>query len=92
MTAPTQGPNAKVLLTMSIKLITFDLDDTLWETAPAIVSAEAKLREWLAAGRIRSHEDMVDGFAAFPRALGRMFEGANTGKMLLRLRDDAAVA
>ena len=34
---------------MSIKLITFDLDDTLWETAPAIVSAEAKLREWLAA-------------------------------------------
>ncbi|MFP3850653.1 HAD family hydrolase [Pseudomonas sp. W5-01] len=34
---------------MSIKLITFDLDDTLWETAPAIVSAEAKLRDWLAA-------------------------------------------
>lgn len=33
---------------MSIKLITFDLDDTLWETAPAIVSAEATLREWLA--------------------------------------------
>jgi FMN hydrolase / 5-amino-6-(5-phospho-D-ribitylamino)uracil phosphatase len=33
---------------MSIKLITFDLDDTLWETAPAIVSAEAMLRDWLA--------------------------------------------
>jgi FMN hydrolase / 5-amino-6-(5-phospho-D-ribitylamino)uracil phosphatase len=32
---------------MSIKLITFDLDDTLWETAPAIVSAEAMLRDWL---------------------------------------------
>lgn len=32
-----------------IKLITFDLDDTLWDTAPAIVSAEATLREWLAA-------------------------------------------
>jgi hypothetical protein len=26
---------------MSIKLITFDLDDTLWDTAPVIVSAEA---------------------------------------------------
>lgn len=33
---------------MSIKLITFDLDDTLWETAPAIVGAEAMLRDWLA--------------------------------------------
>lgn len=30
-----------------IKLITFDLDDTLWHTAPAIVSAEAILRDWL---------------------------------------------
>ncbi|MFJ4144446.1 HAD family hydrolase [Pseudomonas sp. NPDC089734] len=30
-----------------IKLITFDLDDTLWDTAPAIASAEAVLRDWL---------------------------------------------
>ena len=30
-----------------IELITFDLDDTLWETAPVIVSAEAVLRRWL---------------------------------------------
>lgn len=33
---------------MTIKLITFDLDDTLWDTATVIVSAEAVLREWLA--------------------------------------------
>jgi HAD superfamily hydrolase (TIGR01549 family) len=30
-----------------IKLVTFDLDDTLWDTAPAIVGAEAALRDWL---------------------------------------------
>ncbi|GFM54737.1 haloacid dehalogenase [Pseudomonas cichorii] len=30
-----------------IKLITFDLDDTLWDTAPAIASAETVLRNWL---------------------------------------------
>ncbi len=36
-----------------IKLITFDLDDTLWHTAPAIVSAEATLRDWLAANAPR---------------------------------------
>ena len=33
---------------MTIELITFDLDDTLWDTAPVIVSAELALREWLA--------------------------------------------
>ncbi|WP_407313507.1 HAD family hydrolase [Pseudomonas sp. nanlin1] len=32
---------------MSIQLITFDLDDTLWDTAPVIISAESALREWL---------------------------------------------
>lgn len=32
---------------MTIELITFDLDDTLWDTAPVIASAEAILRRWL---------------------------------------------
>lgn len=32
---------------MTIQLITFDLDDTLWDTAPVIVGAETALREWL---------------------------------------------
>ncbi|MCD5983406.1 HAD family hydrolase [Pseudomonas sp. CDFA 610] len=31
-----------------IKLVTFDLDDTLWDCAPAIAGAEASLRDWLA--------------------------------------------
>lgn len=34
---------------MSIRLITFDLDDTLWDVAPVMHSAEATLRDWLAA-------------------------------------------
>ena len=34
---------------MNIKLITFDLDDTLWDTAPVIASAEVVLRNWLQA-------------------------------------------
>jgi len=38
---------------MTIELITFDLDDTLWDTAPVIVSAEAVLRDWLVAHAAR---------------------------------------
>lgn len=33
---------------MSITLVTFDLDDTLWHTAPVIQGAEVALRDWLA--------------------------------------------
>ena len=33
---------------MSIRLVTFDLDDTLWDVAPVMNSAEATLRDWLA--------------------------------------------
>ncbi len=33
---------------MTLELITFDLDDTLWDTAPTIIKAEATLRDWLA--------------------------------------------
>jgi HAD superfamily hydrolase (TIGR01549 family) len=33
---------------MSIQLVTFDLDDTLWDVAPALETAEVVLRDWLA--------------------------------------------
>ena len=33
---------------MSIRLVTFDLDDTLWDVTPVMHSAEATLRDWLA--------------------------------------------
>ncbi|UVE17672.1 HAD family hydrolase [Pseudomonas sp. LS44] len=32
---------------MSIRLITFDLDDTLWDNRPVILGAEAAMRDWL---------------------------------------------
>lgn len=33
---------------MSIRLVTFDLDDTLWDNRPVIRQAEASMLEWLA--------------------------------------------
>ena len=32
---------------MAITCITFDLDDTLWDSGPVLASAEAKFHEWL---------------------------------------------
>ena len=36
---------------MPIKLVTFDLDDTLWDVKPTLLRAEAKQNEWLAEHR-----------------------------------------
>ena len=32
---------------MTIKVITFDLDNTLWDVEPVILNAERKMRTWL---------------------------------------------
>ena len=49
---------------MSIKLITFDLDDTLWDNVPVIISAEASMREWLATHASKVGELPLEHFAA----------------------------
>ena len=40
---------------------------------------------WLAQGRLKSREDIVEGFDTFPDALLKLFRGENTGKLLLKI-------
>jgi NADPH-dependent curcumin reductase CurA len=47
--------------------------------------AEQRLAAWVRDGRIRNHEDIVDGFEQAPRALMRLFAGGNRGKQILRI-------
>ena len=54
---------------MSIRLITFDLDDTFWETTPAIQSAETALRDWLAAHAPRLGDFPIEALGAIRRML-----------------------
>ncbi|WP_226686866.1 HAD family hydrolase [Stutzerimonas stutzeri] len=54
---------------MSIRLITFDLDDTFWETTPAIQSAETALRDWLSVQAPRLGEFPVEALGAIRRML-----------------------
>ena len=49
---------------MTITCITFDLDDTLWESEPVLANAEAKLYEWIERtcpdlARTHSHDALV---------------------------------
>lgn len=49
---------------MTIRLITFDLDDTLWDVAPVIQSAETRLRDWLGEHAPRLGSFPVEALAA----------------------------
>jgi NADPH-dependent curcumin reductase CurA len=40
---------------------------------------------WLASGAVKPHETVVEGLEKMPEAFLGLFEGANTGKMLVRL-------
>ncbi len=54
---------------MSIRLITFDLDDTLWHTAPIIQGAETALRDWLAVNAPRLGGFPIEALGAIRRML-----------------------
>ena len=41
--------------------------------------------QWIAEGRMRYLEDVLEGFEQMPRALMRLYSGQNTGKQLVRI-------
>ncbi|MDO8378366.1 NADP-dependent oxidoreductase [Phenylobacterium sp.] len=47
----------------------------------------ADMTGWLKAGKIKYQETVLDGFERAPEGLIGLFEGANTGKMLIHIAD-----
>lgn len=47
--------------------------------------AMQQLAEWLAAGKLTYTETVVEGFENIPKAFMDLFEGKNTGKMVVKI-------
>jgi len=47
----------------------------------------ADMTGWLKAGQIKYQETVLDGFERAPEGLIGLFEGRNTGKMLIHIND-----
>lgn len=59
----------------------------VFDYAEHYATARKRMAHWHAAGQLKFPEHVVDGsIADFPSAFQQLYEGANTGKMLLRLR------
>lgn len=49
--------------------------------------AAREMAGWMAAGKLKSREDIVQGFETFPDTFLRLFRGENFGKLMLKLAD-----
>jgi NADPH-dependent curcumin reductase CurA len=47
--------------------------------------AGTEMASWMAAGKLKSREDIVEGLATFPETLLKLFKGENTGKLMLKV-------
>ena len=83
-TRPTAAPrNLGNLVSRRVRLEGFIVFDFM----PKAAEATRKLIEWHQAGKLKYRVDMVEGLEQAPAALGRLFTGENTGKLLVRVSE-----
>jgi NADPH-dependent curcumin reductase CurA len=49
--------------------------------------AAREMAGWMMAGKLKSREDIVEGFQTFPDTLLKLFRGENTGKLMIKVAD-----
>jgi len=81
-TTPVKGPANYLSLLVNRASLTGML---VMDYAPRYAGAVREMAQWMAAGKLRSREDIVPGLAQFPHALVKLFTGENHGKLLLEL-------
>jgi NADPH-dependent curcumin reductase CurA len=79
---PQLGPRLlQMLIVARAKMQGFLVTDY----APRFAAAGAELASWYRGGRLKSREDIVEGFENLPRAFIGLFKGENTGKRLVKV-------
>jgi NADPH-dependent curcumin reductase CurA len=55
---------------------------------PRAAEAYGELIPWLTSGKLQYHMHVVDGLENAPLALNRLFDGSNTGKLVVKVSDE----
>jgi NADPH-dependent curcumin reductase CurA len=84
-TAPVPGPyNFANVLVKRGRVQGFIVSDF----APRFMEAATKIVPWLMTGKLKYRIDMVEGLRNAPSALNKLFEGANEGKLMVKVSDE----
>jgi NADPH-dependent curcumin reductase CurA len=59
----------------------------VFDYAARYKEAAMEMGSWMAQGKLKSREDVVDGLETFPETLLKLFRGENFGKLVLKVAD-----
>ena len=83
-TTPIKGPSNYLSLLVNRArmegMVVFDY-------ASRYAHAVSAIAAWIAAGKLKSREDIVEGLETFPETLLKLFSGENFGKLVLKIAD-----
>lgn len=83
-TDPVPGPyNFSMILMKRLRVEGFIVTDF----APRFREAAAELVKWYAEGKIKYRETIVEGLENAPVAINQLFDGGNTGKLIVKIAD-----
>jgi len=60
----------------------------VFDFAERYAEAAGQMTGWMAAGKLKSREDIVPGLETFPETLLKLFTGENFGKLILKVADE----
>ncbi|MGH8461031.1 MAG: NADP-dependent oxidoreductase [Stenotrophobium sp.] len=84
-TMPVKGPSNYLSLLVNRArmegIVVFD-------NAARYGEAAQQMGQWMAQGKLKSREDIVDGIETFPETLLKLFSGENFGKLMIRAARD----
>ncbi|MFJ4145330.1 NADP-dependent oxidoreductase [Pseudomonas sp. NPDC089734] len=81
-TAPIKGPsNYLSLLVNRARMEGF----VVLDYAARFAEAGQEMAGWIAEGKLKSREDVIDGLETFPETLLKLFNGENFGKLVLKV-------
>jgi NADPH-dependent curcumin reductase CurA len=84
-TAPIKGPsNYLSLLVNHARMEGF----VVFDYAARYAEGLREMAGWLAAGELKSREDIVEGLATFPETLLKLYKGENFGKLILKVAEN----
>jgi len=84
-TGPVKGPSNYLSLLVNRASMT---GMVVFDYADRYAIAGREMAGWMAAGKLKTREHIVEGLETFPDTLLQLFKGENTGKLVLKIADD----